>query len=90
MSDYGQRVRSCRESLCLSQNALAVMVGGSWRQTTVARVEAGEQSLKLADAVRLAEVFGMSLDEFAGGHSVPCRCAAVRGVLREALAALEG
>ena len=90
MTHYGNRVRECRERLGWSQNYLANQVGGPWRQTTVVRVEAGEQPLKLTDAITLAGVFGLTLADFVGSDRSPCQCVAARQALGEALDVVSG
>lgn len=62
---FGARVRAVRERKGLSQNAMSlhmqVVHGFPWHQTTVAKTEAGERPIKLAEAVALADALDVRL-----------------------------
>ena len=61
----GANVGQLREKAGMSQASLAAAMserGWPWHQSTVGRVEAGQQPLKLAEAVDLARVLKTSLD----------------------------
>jgi len=76
-SRFGRRMRSVREQRGLSQQALVAMLCGlgitHWHQTTVGKVEAGTRPVRLAEAMAVAQLFDMTLDELledpAGGLS---------------------
>lgn len=58
-------MRNVRHVAGLSQAAVAEAMterGYTWHQQTVYRVEAGRQQVRLAEAVALAEVLGVTLD----------------------------
>lgn len=66
----------------------------AWRQTVVTKVEAGERSLRLTEAVDLAEILGCSLHALAGVEQGIDRASielrAVRGVIDARLEDLAG
>ncbi|MEV7827320.1 helix-turn-helix domain-containing protein [Microbacterium enclense] len=78
----GQNVRRFRERAGLSQAELAVHLNRagatSFHQTTVARVEKGERSLRAAEMVALAQIFETSMDQLAESRDT----ASVRSELR--------
>ena len=63
----GQRVRELRELRGLPQQHVAMVMtltkGYRWHQTVVAKVERGERSLKLSEAVALADILGVPVGE---------------------------
>lgn len=62
--EIGHAVRDLRESMELSQAAFAALTrkrGLSWHQPTVSRIEDGERPLRLAEALVLADAFGLPL-----------------------------
>ncbi len=62
---FGARVREVRERRGLSQHQVSlemqVFHGFPWHQTTVAKTEAGERPIKLAEAVALADALDVRL-----------------------------
>ena len=78
----GSNVRRYREMAGLSQADLAAHMNragiSSFHQTTVARVERGERSLRVAEVVALAQIFETSMDRLAESSDT----AKVRGALR--------
>jgi transcriptional regulator with XRE-family HTH domain len=85
---FGARLRRERERQQVSQASLADSLtyhGVPWHQTTVAKVEAGERPIRLAEATALARLLGIPLATLAIGHDDE------RGTwrLRRAIAELE-
>ncbi|EKA60754.1 prophage regulatory protein [Janibacter hoylei PVAS-1] len=61
----GARVRALRGSRPQATVATSMaLLGGwkTWRQQTVAQIERGDRSLKLAEAVTLTQILGCDLD----------------------------
>lgn len=62
----GRSVRRRREAMGASQDAVAQAMRergfGSWRQTTLAKVEASARALKLDEAIALAEIYETTID----------------------------
>jgi len=62
---FGRRVRERRLRTGLSQNAVSLAMtvdhGFQWHQTTVAKTEAGERPVRLAEAAALAVVINVPL-----------------------------
>lgn len=66
---FRERLRRERESHHWSQADLArklAAVGLSVHPTTIAKIEAGDRAVRIAEAVAIAEIFGFSLDEAFG------------------------
>lgn len=64
-SRLGMNVRMLREQKRMTQSALAEAMtarGWQWHQSTVARVESGQQSVRFAEAEALVKIFGVTLD----------------------------
>ncbi|MFD8640813.1 helix-turn-helix transcriptional regulator [Streptomyces zaomyceticus] len=64
---FANRLRAARTSAGLSQEALAKAVnehGLNWRQTTVAKSEKGDRPVLFVEAVVLARVLGLKVEEF--------------------------
>lgn len=61
MNAVGERVRVLREQRDLSQAALASLVGV--QQTTISNIETGYANPSLKTAVRLAKIFGVTVDD---------------------------
>lgn len=64
--DIGERLRAARTRARQPQQHIATVMAMShgyttWRQTTVGRVEAGERSLQLGEALALADIIGIPL-----------------------------
>lgn len=63
----GERLRMIRVRLDLSQRDVAQAVtdrhGLGWHQTTVAKVEAGDRPVRVAEALAVADVLGVHVDE---------------------------
>jgi transcriptional regulator with XRE-family HTH domain len=63
----GQRVRELREQRGFSQQHVAMTMtmtrGHRWHQTTQAQTESGQRPLRLTEAVALADVLGVRVDE---------------------------
>jgi transcriptional regulator with XRE-family HTH domain len=64
---FGQRLRELREERGMSQQMLVTLLGElgitSWHQTTVGKVEVGTRPVRLAEALAVAAVFDMTIDE---------------------------
>jgi transcriptional regulator with XRE-family HTH domain len=69
---FGGRMRQARERAGMSQEHFAVnliqMHDIHWHQTTVRRTESGERPIRLSEAVAVAELLGVPLDELAYGR----------------------
>jgi transcriptional regulator with XRE-family HTH domain len=67
---FGKRVRKEREARELSQAAMAKLLADRgvhpMHPTTLAKIETGERSVRLNEAVEIAELFEMSLDSLLG------------------------
>jgi transcriptional regulator with XRE-family HTH domain len=64
---FGYNLRKLRERAGMSEVALADAMrehGRPWHQSTVGRVQSGQQPAKYADAVALAAIFGVPLEQF--------------------------
>lgn len=59
----GANVRKWRESLGLSQVELARHVGEGFQQQTIVKIEKGARPLRLSEAVRVAQVFGIEVKD---------------------------
>ncbi len=59
--EVGLRLRSLRENVGMSQIEFA-FVTGFRLQTTISRLENGERVLSLAEAMNIADAFGMTVD----------------------------
>lgn len=72
---FRERLRSERERRGLSQADLAKQVKSrgvlSVYPSTVAKIEAGERSVKIDEASAIADVFGMSVDALLGRKASP-------------------
>jgi transcriptional regulator with XRE-family HTH domain len=66
---FGERLRSRRRSLGLSQEGLAERSGVHW--TFVGQVERGQRNLSLHNALKLARGLGVDLGELVGGLKAP-------------------
>jgi transcriptional regulator with XRE-family HTH domain len=66
---FGERLRSRRRSLGLSQEGLAERCGVHW--TFVGQVERGQRNLSLHNALKLAGGLGVDLGELVGGLKAP-------------------
>ncbi|WP_208739630.1 helix-turn-helix domain-containing protein [Arthrobacter agilis] len=71
VSDFGFYARQRREFLNLSQQAVASFMKDQfaipWHQTVVAKVESGDRQVKLTEALALAFIYGMTLDDLVMG-----------------------
>jgi transcriptional regulator with XRE-family HTH domain len=69
---FGRRVREERERRRMPQQHIATVLGAiygfTWHQTTVAKVEAGERPVKLAEALAISYVLEVPLDELIDGQ----------------------
>lgn len=78
----GGAVRSLRAQHRVSQAVVAELMRGNghqWYQNTVVRVERGERTLAVSEAIDLAAIYGVSLDELvvmAYGRRAPVEMAA--------------
>jgi transcriptional regulator with XRE-family HTH domain len=64
-SRLGMNVRRLRDKKGMTQAALAEAMterGWQWHQSTVARVESGQQSVRFAEAEALIQILGTTLD----------------------------
>ena len=72
---FGRRIREERERRRWPQQHLATslsaLYGHAWHQTTVAKVEAGERPVKLAEAVALAALLHMPLGDLLDDDAAP-------------------
>lgn len=64
MEIKANRLKDLREDLDLSQKELAAKLG--YHTTTYQRWEESVHSIKLIDAINIADFFGVSLDYLAG------------------------
>jgi len=68
---FGHHARQRREFLNLSQQSVADYMKDffkiPWHQTVVAKIESGERRVKLNEAMALAYIYGLPLDNLAGG-----------------------
>lgn len=68
LETVGSAVRALREAHALTQAELAAQFSAlsaeRWHPSTVAKVEGGSRALTFVEAGTLAEVFGVTLDEF--------------------------
>jgi transcriptional regulator with XRE-family HTH domain len=66
---FGARLRRARERAGISQEHLsanlAVMHDVNWHQTTVGKTEAGERPIRLSEAVAVAHLLGVPLNDLA-------------------------
>lgn len=63
---FGQRVKGFREQAGLSQRALSERMraaGFRWHQTTANKTEAADRPVPVEEAVALAQIFGVTVDE---------------------------
>jgi|SRR5699024_1763252 len=64
--DFGEYARERREFLGMSQNFVAMTMKDvfdiPWHQTVVAKIESGQRQIKLAEALALSLIYGMSLE----------------------------
>jgi transcriptional regulator with XRE-family HTH domain len=64
---FGQRLRALREERGMSQQALVTLLCElgitSWHQTTVGKVEVGTRPVRLVEALAVAAVFDLTVDE---------------------------
>lgn len=74
IADFGHWVRLRREFLNLSQHSVAAFMKSyfriPWHQTVVAKIESGERKVKLNEALALAYIYGLTLDDLAGGFKI--------------------
>jgi transcriptional regulator with XRE-family HTH domain len=66
--DIGERLRAARQRARLPQQHIATVMAmthgySTWRQTTVGRVETGERSLQLGEALAVADIIGVTLSD---------------------------
>jgi transcriptional regulator with XRE-family HTH domain len=64
LDGFGERVRSAREAMGLSQKQLSPLVGLDY--SMIAHIEAGRRSPSIAALCRLADGLGMSVDALLG------------------------
>lgn len=62
----GDFIREQRERRSITQKYLASKLGFSC--STYRRIEYGEREIKESEAMKLAEIFGMSLEDFLNGR----------------------
>ncbi len=97
----GENIRRLREARGFSQTELARYLGESYRQQTVLKVEKGTRPLKLAEAVKIAEVLAVEVKDLYRSDSVgQQQVAQIAGMFstvqklyddtRQAIAELEG
>lgn len=69
--DFGEYARERREFLGMSQNFVAMTMKDvfdiPWHQTVVAKIESGQRQVKLAEALALSLIYGMSLENLMTG-----------------------
>ncbi len=66
MNDMGKRIREYREKLSFSQEFVARQIG--LNRSSIAKIEAGNQSLKSTELDKLALLFGVTADEILRGN----------------------
>ena len=59
---FGELVRSKRQVLCMSQETLAKIISVS--RVTIANIETGQWYTSFQNAVRIASVLGLDLNQF--------------------------
>lgn len=70
----GQRAREIRTIEGRSQESVVTAMRGrgfQWHQTTISRIERGEQPLTLAEAAALADIYGQPVTVFLGDRYSP-------------------
>jgi len=74
---FGKKVKAERESRNWSQAEMAEILSGRDVQpmhaTTIAKIEAGTRSVRISEAVGIADLFDVSLDALLGRNSRPKR-----------------
>lgn len=65
-ADVGKALRNIRETLGISQAALADRVEGFYPQT-ITKIESGRRSLKFSEALALADALGIDVQSLATG-----------------------
>jgi len=78
----GENIRRLRGALGMSQAELAGLLGATYRQQTVHKVEQGTRPLRLAEAAAIAEVFHVRVDDLYAGEYEGNRVAQLEGVAR--------
>jgi transcriptional regulator with XRE-family HTH domain len=66
---FSSPVRDLRTAADMTQTALAEAMQGRgfrWHQTTVHRIESGQQTLDIAEAAAIADLFAVPLGTLAG------------------------
>jgi transcriptional regulator with XRE-family HTH domain len=84
------QVRKLREARGWSQEDVArrmVLYGYTWHRTAVAKTEAGTRPLGLNEAIALAGVFSMTLDQFLEDAPAQMMTACVRNAASRAVRA---
>lgn len=70
-TSFARNVRIRREAIHATQAGVANVMWAygfeSWRQSTLAKVEAGERAVKLDEAFALAALYGIPLDDLLRG-----------------------
>ena len=70
--EIGERVCFIRQARGMTQESVAIHMASrgfeTWRRQTVIRTERGERSLKLAEAVELADLLGVTVRWLALGN----------------------
>jgi transcriptional regulator with XRE-family HTH domain len=64
---FAARLRELRAGRRITQGALAEAMasrGFHWHQTTVSRIESGQQAAEFDETVALADIFGVGLGSF--------------------------
>ena len=90
--EIGERIKSCRKALDLTQSDIANAVGLS--RPSIANIETGRQRIYLDDALAFSSILGLSLRHLIYGKTTPTkpdpirkeveqcsRCAAVEAYL---------
>ncbi len=67
MADFAENLRKLRKQKKLSQQKLGAMLGYGY--TAIANYESGRNTPSLKDLMKLASIFGITLDELAGSVS---------------------
>lgn len=62
--EINERLRQLRKERCLSQKAVAELLG--YHTTTYQRWEEETHNIKLVDAINIAEFYNVSIDYIAG------------------------
>ena len=78
---YGARIRLYRESIGMTQEELAEQTGIV--ASSISKIEHGTRKVTLEEAVRFAEIFGISLLDLAGLPEFPAQSDALKTLVHQ-------